>query len=190
MNIRSATFIKGAVGTDDIFEDGTPQVVFVGRSNVGKSSVINSVTNQKSLAKTSFFPGRTQQINIFLINRVFYLVDLPGYGFAKVPKEVWRKIQKMIGWYLFDSGYVFRKVVLIIDAKIGPTSDDMNMLRSLEEENKDIIVVANKIDKIKKSEYDRQIQKIRDIIGMHKVIPYSAEKRIGAGELVDVIVAE
>lgn len=185
MNIKSATFVKGAVGADNIFEDGKPQIVFIGRSNVGKSSVINSVTNQKNLARTSSFPGRTQQINIFLINRVFYLIDLPGYGFAKAPKEIRLKIQRMINWYLFESDYIFKKVVLIIDAEIGPTSDDMNMLYDLEKENKDIIIVANKIDKIKKSERNKQIQKIKDALFMHKVIPYSTENNIGAGELID-----
>jgi len=113
MKIKSAEFIKGAVGADNIFENEIPQIVFIGRSNVGKSSVINSLANQKNLAKTSSFPGRTQEINIFLINKAFYLIDLPGYGFAKIPKEVRYKIQKMISWYLFDSDYVFKKVVLI-----------------------------------------------------------------------------
>lgn len=185
MIIKSAKFIKSVIGTDEIFEDGTPQIVFIGRSNVGKSSVINSLVNRKNLAKTSSFPGRTQQINIFLINKAFYLVDVPGYGFAKVPGEVWQQIQKMINWYLFRSGCDFRKVVLIIDAKTGPTRDDMDMVYSLEEENKDIIIVANKIDKIKKSEFAGQTQKIKDIFNEHKVILYSAEKKIGVGELIE-----
>lgn len=177
--------MKGVIGTDSIFEDGTPQIVFIGRSNVGKSSVINSLTNQKNLARTSSFPGRTQQINIFLVNKAFYLVDLPGYGFAKVPKEVREQIQGMLNWYLFESNIVFKKVVLIIDAKVGPTNDDLEMYHSLDRENKEILIVANKIDKIKKPEYDQQIQKIKDIFSRHRVIPYSAEKKIGAGELVD-----
>ena len=187
MHIKSATFIKSAIGTDEIFEDGTPQIVFIGRSNVGKSSVINSFANQKNLARTSSFPGRTQQINIFLINKAFYLIDLPGYGFAKVPKETQEKLQKMINWYLFNSDYVFKKVILIIDAKIGPTDDDMEMCYSLEKEDKDIIILANKIDKINQSDYDKQIQKIKDIFNMHKVIPYSAEKKIGVGELTEAV---
>jgi GTP-binding protein len=185
MNIKSATFVKGLVGDDSIFEDGTPQIVFIGRSNVGKSSVINSVANQKNLARTSSTPGRTQQINVFLINKAFYLVDLPGYGFADVPKATREQIQRMINWYLFESQHVFKKVVLIIDAKVGPTQGDMDMLRSLEKVDKDILVVANKVDKIKFSEYDKQIQKIKDIFNAHKVIPFSAEKKIGVGELAE-----
>jgi len=166
MNIKSATFVKGVVGSDSIFEDGIPQIVFIGRSNVGKSSVINSLTNQKNLARTSSTPGRTQQINIFFINKAFYLVDLPGYGFADVPKAVRFQIEKMINWYLFESQHAFKKVVLIIDAKTGPTQGDMDMLRSLEKEGKDILIVANKADKIKPSVYDKQIQKIK-IFFMH-----------------------
>ena len=91
MNITSARFIKGVVGPDENLEDGVPQIAFIGRSNVGKSSVINTLANQKGLAKTSSFPGRTQQINLFLINKSFYLVDLPGYGFAKASKDTRNK---------------------------------------------------------------------------------------------------
>ena len=86
MNITSAIFVKGLVGDDEILNDGKDQVAFIGRSNVGKSSVINSLVNKKDLARTSSFPGRTQEINVFLINKDFYLVDLPGYGFAKGSK--------------------------------------------------------------------------------------------------------
>lgn len=189
MQIKSAEFIKGAIGNDELFETDTPKIVFIGRSNVGKSSVINSFVNQKNLAKSSSFPGRTQQINIFFINRNFYLIDLPGYGFANVPGEIWDKLQKMINWFLFDSEYVFKKIVLIIDAKIGPTNDDMEMCYALEKENKDIVIVANKIDKIKKADYEKQIQKIKDIFNMHKVIPYSAEKKIGVGELIEAVMS-
>ncbi|MDO8499258.1 MAG: ribosome biogenesis GTP-binding protein YihA/YsxC [bacterium] len=189
MNITSAKFIKGAVGTDPIFVDGTPQVAFIGRSNVGKSSVINTLTNKTSLARTSSFPGRTQQMNIFLINKAFYLVDLPGYGFAQVPGPVWEKIQKMISWYLFDSEYVQTKVVLIVDANIGLTKDDFNMLHSLEEAGKDIVIVANKIDKIKPSEYQAKMQSITYAVPGHTIIPYSAAKKIGVGELSTVILS-
>lgn len=187
MNIKSAIFVKSAMGTDDIFEDGTPQIAFIGRSNVGKSSVINSLVNQKSLARTSSTPGRTQNINIFLINKAFYLVDLPGYGFAKLPEEMRIQIQKMISWYLFTSNYDFKKVVLIIDAKVGPTRDDVEMLNNLNEDKREVVIIANKVDKIKKSEYESQIQKIRDILDPYKVIPYSAEKKIGVGELLEEI---
>ena len=183
MNITSAKFVKSAVGTDEVFEDGTPQIAFVGRSNVGKSSVINSLVKQKELARTSSFPGRTREINIFLVNKSFYLIDLPGYGFAKVSHEIQKTLLKLIFWYLFDSGYVQKKIVLIMDANVGPTEIDLKVLRGLEEQGKDIVIVANKVDKIKKSQYTRQLQKIKNIAGDHKVISYSSEKKIGVEEL-------
>lgn len=185
--IKSAVFVKGVVGTDYVFEDGTPQIVIAGRSNVGKSSVINSVTNQKNLARTSSFKGSTQQINIFLINNAFYLVDLPGYGFANISKEMRLQIQKMMTWYLYKSDYDFKKLILVIDANIGPTKDDMAVLESLENDDHDIIIVANKVDKIKPSKYDEQINKIKSIFSEYKVIPYSAVKRVGVSELVEVL---
>src|SRR5947209_1920735 len=149
MNITSAKFVKGVVGEDEVLEDGTPQVAFIGRSNVGKSSVINTLANQKGLAKTSSFPGRTQEINVFLINKAFYLVDLPGYGFAKGSKQTQEKIQSLIYWYLLDSHYQQKKVVLIVDSNVGVTDTDAQMLHSLELAQKNIIIVANKVDKIK-----------------------------------------
>jgi GTP-binding protein len=184
MKITSAEFIKGVVGADRILENGIPQVAFIGRSNVGKSSVINSLTGQKNLARSSSFPGCTQEINIFLINGSFYSVDLPGYGFTKASLEVRERLEKLICWYLFDSKYKQKKVILIIDAKIGPTKDDLDMLYSLKERKKNIVIVANKIDKIKKSECKHQLQKIEALVGANKFIPYSAEKNIGVRTLI------
>ncbi|MEK7644605.1 MAG: ribosome biogenesis GTP-binding protein YihA/YsxC [Patescibacteria group bacterium] len=183
MQIKNAVFIKGVVGTDRIFEDGTPQCVILGRSNVGKSSVINSLTNQKKLARVSSFKGSTQEINIFLINKAFYLVDLPGYGFANVSKEMRLQIQKMMNWYLYKSGYNFHKLILVIDADIGPTKDDMEVLANLKDKTKNIIIVANKIDKIKKTAYEDRLKNLRESFSQYKVIPYSASKKTGVIEL-------
>lgn len=189
MNINSAQFIKGVTGPDSSLADGIPQIAFIGRSNVGKSSVINCLANQKDLAKTSSFPGRTQQINLFLINKKFYLVDLPGYGYAQVSGQKRADIEGLINWYFFQSNCDIKKVVLIIDAKIGPTKDDMEMLFSLEQNEKNIIIVANKVDKIKKPEYDKQLEKIRAMVGIHKVIAFSAEKRFGVNELAGEMIS-
>lgn len=187
MKITSATFMRGLSGTDDILEDGVPQVAFIGRSNVGKSSVINSLTGQEGLARTSSFPGRTQEINVFLINKSLYLLDLPGYGYAQASREGRERLQKLIYWYLFDSPYRQKKVVLIIDANVGPTKDDLAMLRGLIDHHKDIVIVANKVDKIKKSEYESKFQALRDAIGNHAIVPYSAKKEIGISDLADEI---
>jgi len=174
--------MRGVRGNNDILDDGIPQIAFVGRSNVGKSSLINSFTGVKGLAVTSSTPGRTQELNVFLINKSVYFVDLPGYGFAKTTFENWQKVNKLIYWYLFNSVYNPR-IVLIIDAEIGPTEDDLGVLKFMEERGKDIIVVANKVDKIKKSQYKNQLKKIREQVVGHKVFEYSSKMKIGIGEL-------
>lgn len=189
MRVISAEFIKGIVGKDRILENGFPQIAIIGRSNVGKSSTINFITRQKDLVRVSSFPGRTRQINIFLINKSFYLADLPGYGFSVGSKEDQWRLRELINWYLFMSGYEQKAVILIIDANIGITDSDLEMLSALEDHKKNIVVAANKIDKIKKSEYKRQMQKIRDLAGEHKVIPYSAKKGIGIEDLIKEIMA-
>ena len=187
MKIESARFIKGVLGSDSIFENGIPQVAFIGRSNVGKSSVINSLVNQNNLARISSSPGRTQKINLFLINNSLYFVDLPGYGYAKVPDRLKNSLKAMVNWYFFVSNYEQKKVVLIIDASVGPTKDDLDILYSLENYGKDIVVVANKVDKIKQTEYEEQFKVIKEIIGVHRIIPYSAKKKIGVKELLKEI---
>jgi GTP-binding protein len=208
MNITSAQFVKGIVEADEVLEKDIPQIAFIGRSNVGKSSLINSLTKQKDLAKTSSFPGRTRQINIFLISakggsqpkadqppagaknsggNSFYFVDLPGYGFAKGSKDDQEKIQSLIYWYLLDSDYRQKIVVLIIDASIGATENDMQMLYSLKEQNKNIVIVANKVDKIKKSEVKNQLNKIQEVVGNYPIIPFSSQDKIGISELLNEI---
>lgn len=187
MNITSAKFIKGITNAADIVSDDLPQVACIGRSNVGKSSTINILTKQKGLAKTSSYPGRTQQINFFLINNKFYLVDLPGYGYAKTSGAQKKIMGQLISDYLFTADARLKKVILIIDAEIGPTDADLDMLHALEAYGATIIVAANKIDKVKKSHLKKQLDTIRSMVSPHIVMPYSAEKRQGVGELSNQI---
>lgn len=187
MPITSAQFVKGLKGTDTLLENGIPQIAFIGRSNVGKSSVINTLTGQKDLAKTSAFPGRTQQINLFLINHSIYLVDLPGYGYAKIAGTKREQIEGMLNWYFFESPCIQRMIVLIIDADVGLTSIDKEMLFALEQHDKPVVILANKIDKIKKTEYEKQLSTIQARVGNHRVIPFSALEKTGIGELSDVV---
>lgn len=187
MKISSAQFIKGAVGPDEIFRDGRSQIAFIGRSNVGKSSIINSLLDKKGLAKTSSLPGRTREINIFLINNSFYFIDLPGYGFAKITKEIREKINSFVHWYFFELQCDHKKIFLIIDAEIGPTEDDLDMLYMLEKYEKDVVVIANKIDKIKKSQYKNKLEKIKTLIGNHTIIPFSAKEKIGINNVWEEI---
>jgi GTP-binding protein len=185
--ITSAKFLRGIVDVCPELESDIPQVALIGRSNAGKSSVINSLTKQKGLAKTSSFPGRTQEINLFLINNSRYLLDLPGYGFAKASMQARERLHNLIDWYLFMAGYEQRLVVLIVDAKIGPQENDLEILRSLDKYKKQVIIVANKVDKLGKTEYVRQMQKIQTMVGKHIIIPYSSKEKIGVGKLISEI---
>jgi GTP-binding protein len=179
----SAKFVKGVVKADEVLDDGTPQIAFIGRSNVGKSSLINSLTGRSDLARTSSFPGRTQEINIFSIGGAFYLIDLPGYGFVKGSHERKGRLHGLIDWYLFQSPYEQRSVVFIIDAEVGPTDSDMETLRALEDHRKNIVVVANKTDKISRSKYPDRLREIQARIGDHPVIPFSSKTKTGIKEL-------
>ena len=186
MKITSTKFMKGLVGDDEILADGIPQIAFVGRSNVGKSSLINVITNSK-VSRTSSFPGRTQEINIFLVNNAFYLVDLPGYGFARASGLGREKIGELIDSYLFNSIHSQKMVVMIIDANVGLTEKDLLMLEELKKFNKDFIIVANKIDKMTQSEYHKKINEIKKVTGEHLVIPFSTKTRKGLDSLIDNI---
>jgi GTP-binding protein len=183
----SAKFVKGIVKADEVLDDGTPQIAFIGRSNVGKSSVINSLTNRKDLARTSSFPGRTREINIFSINGAFYLIDLPGYGFIKGSRGKKELLHGLIDWYLFQSPYEQKSVVFIIDAEVGPTDSDLETLRALEDHRKNIVIIANKTDKIARSKYTSRLQEIQDKVGDHPLIPFSSKTRIGIRELAQKI---
>jgi GTP-binding protein len=184
MEITSAKFIQGVNGTHAILEDGTPQIAFIGRSNAGKSSLLNSLTKSPKLAITSDTPGRTREINVFLINQTHYFLDLPGYGYAKAGGKTLEKLGRLIYWYLFESG-TDPKVVLLIDALVGPTVDDLSMLRDLEKAGKRIVIVVNKVDKIKKSQYLNQLKKLAVQLSGHEIFPYSSKTKIGRTELLD-----
>lgn len=175
MNINSAEFLKGIIGTDVILTDGVPQIAFVGRSNVGKSSVINSIVNRKDLVKTSNRPGKTTEINFFGINnKKCYFVDLPGYGYAKRPPKEKDKIEKLILWYLMYSEATLFKVVLILDSKAGLTAFDEEMIRVLREKGYQLVIVANKADKLNQKETSAQLRAIKEAAHEAVVVLYSA----------------
>lgn len=182
MKITSAVFRRGIKGDNGILDDKKPQIAFIGRSNAGKSSLINSLTGVKNLAISSKTPGRTQEINVFLINNTHYFLDLPGYGYTKTKVEIFVKLGKLIYWFLFNSKYD-PTVVLLIDAEVGPTPDDLEMLHELENAGRDIVIVLNKVDKIKKSQYRNQLEKLsKEIVG-HELFPYSSKTKVGIVEL-------
>jgi len=187
IDIKSAEFIKGIIGTDKILDDTKAQIAFIGRSNVGKSSVINSLINRKNFVKSGSKPGKTRQINFFLINRKVYFVDLPGYGFMKIDLKKKEKIRKLMIWYLFRSEIKLKKAVLIIDAKVGPTEFDMEMLDLLKKSQHKVIIIANKADKLKKKKINRQLEIIQEKINNNDVILYSAKTKQGRDELLNKI---
>lgn len=187
MNIKSAEFVKGVVGEDRILEENKLQVAFIGRSNVGKSSVINSLVGRKNLVKSSARPGKTKEINFFLINEKIYFVDLPGYGFAKASFQQREKIRQLILWYLNNAQIKNRKTVLIIDAKAGVTKLDMEMLEILNEHNYEFIIVANKIDKLKRNERSKKLKEILEKSGNENVVFYSAKSGEGRDKLLSKI---
>lgn len=188
MQIISTQFIKGLTFGDESMDFKFPQVVFIGRSNVGKSSIINTLTKTKNLAKTSALPGRTRQANIFLINNKFYLIDLPGYGYAKTSKENQDELHDLINWYLFVSSYQPEKVILVIDAVVGPTKDDLEILQALQEADKKVVIIANKIDKLKKSERLKQFKKIQQTLNNDDVLFCSTKTGEGLSGTIDKII--
>ena len=165
MIIKSAVFIKSAVRPENFPEEGWPEVAFAGRSNVGKSSLINVLVNRKGLVRTSSTPGRTQLINFFSINENRFLVDLPGYGFAQVPLAVKRQWGPMVQSYL-ERRSTLRAVVLLFDIRRIPREEDLQLLDWLEEGNIPTIPVITKIDKVSRGQRARQIKPILEATGL------------------------
>ena len=191
MKITSTQLIARVTTGDDIPEQDFRHVAFIGRSNVGKSSVINVLTSKKDLAKSSSTAGFTKSINFYLINKNFFLVDLQGYGFAQGSLKERKRLQQMIEWYLTYPDLEDKQlIVLIIDAKVGATDLDRQMLTLLKDLEKKVIVIANKIDKLKKNDVKKQIAAIVEEAHPYAVIPFSAHDKIGVPALTKEIVSQ
>ena len=161
MRIHSAEFLLSASTTRQFPAATLPEIAFAGRSNVGKSTLINSLLNRKKLVKTSATPGKTQLINFFKVNDKFYFVDLPGYGYAKVPESVRRKWQNLVEAYLSERK-TLRNVVLIVDSRHNPTIQDRQLLEWLKYFQRPSLIVASKIDKLKRGQVKNYLQKIKN----------------------------
>ncbi len=189
MNLYNAEFIRSAASLDACPKDHMPQIAFAGRSNVGKSSVINRLLQRKNFARVGEAPGKTTHINYFLIDKAMYLVDLPGYGYAKVPKAEKERWAKLIESFFAHPDFITLGV-LIVDARHKPTANDMIMADWFQQTGKPYVVVANKMDKLKKSEMEGNIQTIRETLQLAEDIPvirFSAEKGEGREELLSHI---
>lgn len=167
--------------TSKLPENSLPEVAFAGKSNVGKSSLINALMMRKSLARTSAQPGKTQTINFYNINQQIYLVDLPGYGYAKASEKERAAWGEMIERYLNTSDKL-RAVFLLVDIRHAPSANDKQMFEWMAYVGYDPIVIATKLDKIKRSQVDKQIKLIREGLGANKetiIVPFSAETKAG-----------
>lgn len=188
MNFQNVEFLISAASTKDFPKNRMPEIAFTGKSNVGKSSVINRLLQRKNFARVGEKPGKTVHVNYFVIDRKCYLVDLPGYGFAKVSakeKERWSKLMEDY----FAAGRIDLGV-LIVDYRHPPTNNDITMARWFLDSGCPFVVVANKMDKLKKSQLEPNLQIIREDLNLPEscpIIPFSAEKGNGRDELVKYI---
>ena len=186
LNVNKAEFIKSAASTQQFIRSSIPAIAFAGKSNVGKSSVINRMLNRKNFARVGAQPGKTIHVNYFFIDGKLYFVDLPGYGYAKVSqseKERWGKLMESF----FAEPDLMDLGVMIVDARHKPTADDVTMAEWFKSSGCPMVVVANKLDKLKKSEIEPNMALIRETLTLPedcRLIPFSAEKGDGRDDLV------
>lgn len=192
MRIKKSEFITSAVKKNQYPIDNRVEVAFVGRSNVGKSSLINSLTNRKKLAKVSQTPGKTRLVNFFLINDDFYLVDLPGYGYAKVSKQEKDSWGKTVEMYLNEREQL-KRVVLLVDSRHKPTNDDIMMHEWIKHFGYDVIVVATKSDKLTRNEMKKSEKVIKETLKLgvdDKLYFFSSLNKEGKDSLIDNLFLE
>lgn len=189
LNLNNAVFVTSAASEKQFISSSVKGIAFAGKSNVGKSSVINSLLNRKNLAKTGAQPGKTVHVNYFLIDDRVYFIDLPGYGYAKVSaseKERWGKLMESFfaGNGTYDIG------IFIVDARHKPTQNDVTMAEYFKSSGKKFAVIANKTDKLKRSEIESNMKLIRETLGLSddtELIPFSAQSGTGRAEVMNYI---
>ena len=189
MNVNNVSLETVCGITSTLPENTLPEFAFAGKSNVGKSSLINAMINRKSLARTSAQPGKTQTINFYNVEDALYFVDLPGYGYAKVSQEIKEKWGKMIERYLKKSRQL-KTVFLLIDIRHEPSANDKNMYEWIEYNGFEPIIIATKLDKINRSQVQKHIKMLRTGLGLKKdtiLIPFSSETKQGKEELWNII---
>lgn len=190
LNFAKVEFVRSAANRSGFLRDGLPQFAFAGRSNVGKSSVINRLVGRKNLAYVGASPGKTTQINYFLVDKGAYLVDLPGYGYAKVSRAEKERWGRLMESYFQDEGGILTAGVLIVDIRHKPTENDLTMHTWFRETGCPEIVVANKLDKLKKSQVEPALALIRETLELTDediLVPFSAEKGTGKEELIGLL---
>lgn len=189
INVNKAEFIKSAASPKQFIRSSTPSVVFAGKSNVGKSSVINRLLNRKNFARVGAQPGKTIHVNYFYIDEKVYFVDLPGYGYARVSQSERERWGKLMEDFFAQEGLIDLGV-MIVDARHKPTADDITMAEWFKNAGCRLVVVANKLDKLKKSELEPNMALIRETLSLPEetvLIPFSAEKGQGREALMTEI---
>ena len=185
INVQKAEFIRSAVSPSTFIRSGLEQVAFAGRSNVGKSSVINRLLNRKNFARVGAAPGKTTHVNYFLIDEALYLVDLPGYGYAKVSQSVKEQWGKLIERYLQKSKQL-KAVFLLIDIRHDPSANDKMMYDWIVHNGYQPIIIATKVDKLKRSQVQKHVKALKqglELLAGTQVIPFSAETKQGREEI-------
>ncbi len=188
MRFINTKFIKSASKREEFIIDELPQVAIVGRSNVGKSSLINMLTNNSKMAKTSSTPGRTRLVNYFCVNEKFYLVDLPGYGYHKASKSIADSWDMVMNDYFVDNDKL-KVVLLLLDSRIMPTDLDRQMLDFLAEHEIPAVIILTKTDKLSRSEINNNLMKISNDIRYNRdlIIPTSASKKLGTEKIGEML---
>lgn len=190
LNFNKVDFVLSAAAPGAFLRDGLPQLAFAGRSNVGKSSVINRLVNRKNFARVGASPGKTSQINYFRVDGGAYLVDLPGYGYAKVSKAERDRWGRLMEAYFASE--LIAMGIMIVDARHKPTADDVTMANWFYDTGCPLVVVANKLDKLKGSEIAPNLAQIRETLALReedRLVPFSAEKGTGVEELLECLQA-
>lgn len=190
LNFQKAEFVRSAAAKDGFLRDGLPQFAFAGRSNVGKSSVINRLLGRKNLAYVGATPGKTTQVNYFLVDKRAYLVDLPGYGYAKVSRAEKERWGRLMESYFQEEADRITVGVLIVDIRHKPTADDVTMHTWFRESGCPEIVIANKLDKLKKSQVEPALALIRETLELTEediLVPFSAEKGMGKDDMLHLL---
>ncbi len=189
LNVNKAEFIKSAASASQFVRSSVPTVAFAGKSNVGKSSVINRLLNRKNFARVGASPGKTIHVNYFFIDKKLYLVDLPGYGYAKVSQAERQRWGRLMEQFFAEEGLIDLGI-MIVDSRHKPTADDITMAEWFKASGCRLVVVANKLDKLKKSEIEPNLKLIRETLELPEdvlLIPFSAEKGQGRDLLMSEI---
>ena len=188
MKIKSVKFVKGITGDDEILHDGVPEIAFIGRSNVGKSSLINSLLNVRELARTGKKQGKTKEINLFLVNEKYYFVDLPGYGFAQGGLDDREKIREIIIGYMTRKDSDIHTVAVLLDGKVGVTEFDRDIYDILRDCGRYIVFIVTKTDKLNQKELALQIKNIGNEFPGTEILPYSSKLNKGAGFVLEKLI--